>query len=94
MALTAAHCAKTLVVASATGNPTLLHVAKLLIPGLIEYIAKMAPLVHEGSIPEPHVAAVGEVWKAFSAFFASVPEPYRQLASPFIHWHLLTEGAI
>ena len=88
MALTAAHCAKTLVVASATGNPTLLHVTRLLIPGLIEYIAKMAPLVHEGSISEPHVAAVGEVWKAFSAFFASIPEHHRKSASPFVHWNL------
>jgi hypothetical protein len=48
----------------------------MLIPGLIEYIAKMAPLVNDGSISEPHAAAIGEVWKAFSAFFASVPEDH------------------
>jgi len=51
--------------------------AKTLLPGLIEYIAKMAPLVSDGSITEPHAAAIGEVWKAFSAFFAAVPEDHR-----------------
>ncbi|KAJ7500292.1 clathrin-coated vesicle protein [Mycena galericulata] len=77
MSLPAAHCSKTLIVASTSGNAVLQHCAKLLIPGLIEYIAKMAPLVSDGSITEPHAAAIGEVWKAFSAFFASVPEDHR-----------------
>ncbi|KAJ7472591.1 clathrin-coated vesicle protein [Mycena latifolia] len=74
MSLPAAHCAKTLIMASTSGNPMLQQCAKMLFPGLIEYIAKMAPLVSDGSITEPHAAAVGEVWKAFSAFFSSVPE--------------------
>jgi hypothetical protein len=78
MSLPAAHCAKTLIVASTTGNALLQQCAKMLIPGLIEYIAKMAPLVSDGSITEPHAAAVGEVWKAFSAFFASVSEPHSE----------------
>ncbi|KAF7337120.1 Clathrin-coated vesicle protein [Mycena venus] len=77
MSLPAAHCAKTLIVASTSGNAMLQQCAKMLIPGLIEYIAKMAPLVSDGSITEPHAAAIGEVWKAFSAFFASVSEAYR-----------------
>ncbi|KAJ6526020.1 clathrin-coated vesicle protein [Mycena capillaripes] len=77
MSLPAAHCAKTLIVASTTGNAVLQQCAKMLIPGLIEYIAKMAPLVSDGSITEPHAAAIGEVWKAFSAFFASVSDPHR-----------------
>ena len=59
----------------------LLHVTKLLIPGLVEYFAKMAPFVHEGLIPEAQVAALREVWKAFSVFFTSIPEPYRKSAS-------------
>lgn len=78
MSLTAAHCAKTLVMASAAGNAMLLHCARLLIPGLIEYVAKMAPLVNDASISEPQVTAVGEVWKAFSAFFSSVPDNHRK----------------
>ncbi|KAJ7157551.1 clathrin-coated vesicle protein [Mycena crocata] len=77
MSLPAAHCAKTLIVASTSGNAMLQQCAKMLIPGLIEYIAKMAPLVSDGSITEPHSAAIGEVWKAFSAFFISVPEDYK-----------------
>ncbi|GLB35175.1 putative clathrin-coated vesicle protein [Lyophyllum shimeji] len=77
LSLTAAHCAKTLIVASTAGNAMLHQCARLLIPGLVEYIAKMAPLVHDGSITDPQVAAVNEVWKAFSAFFASTPENHR-----------------
>ncbi|KAF7355790.1 Clathrin-coated vesicle protein [Mycena sanguinolenta] len=77
MSLPAAHCAKTLIVASTAGNALLQQCARMLIPGLIEYIAKMAPLVSDGSITEAHAAAIGEVWKAFSAFFASVSEAHR-----------------
>jgi hypothetical protein len=69
----------------------------MLIPGLIEYIAKMAPLVSDGSITEPHAAAIGEVWKAFSAFFASVSEAHREfhlsilclIANPILGTRLL-----
>lgn len=50
--------------------------ARLLIPSLIEYIAKMAPSVNDGSINEQHASAIGEVWKAFSAFFATVAEDH------------------
>ncbi|RDB24443.1 HEAT repeat-containing protein 5B [Hypsizygus marmoreus] len=77
MSLTAAHCAKTLIVASTGGNAMLLQCARLLIPGLIEYVAKVAPLVNDGTVSESQVTAIGEVWKAFSAFFASVPENHR-----------------
>ncbi|KAF7331836.1 Clathrin-coated vesicle protein [Mycena kentingensis (nom. inval.)] len=74
LSLPAVHCAKTLIVASTSDNPLLHHCTRLLIPGVVEYIAKMAPLVSDGSISEPHATAVGEVWKAFSALFASVPD--------------------
>jgi len=77
MSLPAAQCAKTLIVASTSGNGMLRQCAKLLLPGLIQYVAKIAPLVSDGSISEAHAAAIGEVWKAFSAFFASVPEGER-----------------
>jgi hypothetical protein len=79
MSLTAAHCAKTLILASTSGSDMLLQCARLLIPSLIEYVAKMAPLFADGSISETQVAAVGEVWKAFSALFALVPEHHREL---------------
>jgi hypothetical protein len=67
-----------LIVASASGNLILKRCTKLLIPGLIEYVAKLAPLVNDGTIAEVHVAAIGEVWKAFSAFFSSVQEQHRK----------------
>lgn len=67
-----------MIVASTSGNAILRHCSKLLIPGLIEYIAKLAPLVNDGSISESHSAAIGEVWKAFSAFFISIPEDQRK----------------
>lgn len=41
----------------------------------------MAPVVNDGTISEPQAAAVGEVWKAFSAFFASMPENQRMCLS-------------
>ncbi|KAG6887575.1 hypothetical protein C0992_011744, partial [Termitomyces sp. T32_za158] len=77
LSLTAAHCAKTLVVASSAGSPMLHHCVRLLIPGLVEYVAKMAPLVQDGTVTEGQITAIGEVWKAFSAFFSSTPEIHR-----------------
>lgn len=64
-------------IASTSGNPVLRQCARLLVPSLIEYIAKMAPLANDGSITESHATAIGEVWKAFSSFFASVAEEHR-----------------
>ncbi|PPQ91330.1 hypothetical protein CVT25_003770 [Psilocybe cyanescens] len=77
MSLTAAHCAKTLLLASSSGNGMLLQCARLLIPGLIEFIAKMAPLVHDGSLSEAQSAAINEVWKAFTTLFTSTAEENR-----------------
>ncbi|KAF8630604.1 hypothetical protein AX15_002831 [Amanita polypyramis BW_CC] len=78
--LTAAHCSKTLIAASSLGNPVLHECTKQLLPGLVEFVAKMAPLVNDGSISEARVAAISEVWKAFSAFFSSIPENQRTRA--------------
>ncbi|TFK38873.1 clathrin-coated vesicle protein [Crucibulum laeve] len=77
ISLTAAHCVRTLVVASTSGNALLRQCTRLLIPGLVEFIAKMSPLVHDGSVSDSQVAAIGEVWKAFSALFTSIPEDKR-----------------
>lgn len=51
---------------------------RLLIPGLIEFVAKMAPAVHDCSIIESHAAALGEVWRAFSALFSITLEEHRE----------------
>jgi hypothetical protein len=77
ISLTAAHCAKTLILASSSGSPSLRQCVRLLIPGLIEFVAKMAPAIHDGSIIESHAAAVGEVWRAFAALFAITLEEHR-----------------
>jgi len=78
ISLTAAHCAKTLILASSSGSPTLRQCVRLLIPGLIEFVAKMDPAaIHDGSIIESHAAAVGEVWRAFAALFAITLEEHR-----------------
>lgn len=45
--LTAAHCAKSLVISSSSGTPILRQYARLLILVLIELIAKMVPLIHD-----------------------------------------------
>jgi hypothetical protein len=79
IALTAAHCSKTLIAASSLGSPVLLECTRQVLPGLVEFIAKMAPLLNDGNISEARTAAVGEVWKAFSAFFSSIPENQRTL---------------
>ncbi|EKM52639.1 uncharacterized protein PHACADRAFT_186750 [Phanerochaete carnosa HHB-10118-sp] len=72
MALTAAHCAKTLVTTSVMGNPALQHCAGLLLPGMIECVARVAAL--EGEPTEVRVQIISEIWKAFSALFTSTSE--------------------
>lgn len=80
MSLTAAHCAKTLIVAAASGNQLLRQCPRLLMPGLIEFVGQSAGMVEGGTLPEARLAALNEVWKAFSLFFASVPEDLRELS--------------
>ncbi|KAF9499159.1 clathrin-coated vesicle protein [Pleurotus eryngii] len=93
VALTAVHCTRTLVAAatSQTGHPLLRHCCGLLLPGLIEYIAKIAPLISSGSVSDAHIVGIGEVWKAFSAIYASVPEEHRdRVLGVFLPTILLT----
>lgn len=77
MALTAAHCAKTLIAASSTGSTLLHQCAKLLIPGMVEYLAKVAALREDAATLQKHVLAAGEVVKAFGVLFTSVAEEIR-----------------
>jgi HEAT repeat-containing protein 5 len=75
--LTAAHCAKTLILASHSGGLVLRQCTKILIPSLVEYIINIAALAAEGTIKDFHVSAVAEIWKAFSALFNTITEPQR-----------------
>ncbi|KAI5895636.1 ARM repeat-containing protein [Schizophyllum commune H4-8] len=77
LSLTAAQCARTLIGAAASGNVLLRLCAKLLMPGLIEFVAKMAPAVNDRTISDLHSAAIAETWKAFNTFFTSVPDEHR-----------------
>ena len=67
--------------------------AKFLLPALIEYVAKMAPLIDDGSASEQHVTAIGEIWKAFAALFTSAPEDQRTFSRHLVphmySWALL-----
>jgi hypothetical protein len=57
--------------------------AKFLLPALIEFIAKMAPLMDDGTISEQQLTAIGEVWKTFAVLFASLPEDHqREFSTP------------
>lgn len=43
-------------------------------------------MVEGGTLPETRLAALNEVWKAFSLFFASVPEDFRELSELRSGW--------
>ncbi|EJD04810.1 clathrin-coated vesicle protein [Fomitiporia mediterranea MF3/22] len=77
VSLTAAHCTKTIVLAGTSGNVLLKHCMKLLLPGMIEYIAFVASLAVDGPAQETHVKGVDEILKAFSAFFSATPDEFR-----------------
>jgi len=55
-------------------------------PGLIEFVAQSAGMVEGGTLPDTRLAALNEVWRAFSLFFASVPEDLRELFGPRSDW--------
>jgi hypothetical protein len=74
------HCSKTLILASSSGSPTLRQCTRLLIPGLVEFTAKIAPSVQEGTVTEGQAAAISEVWKAFAALHTLTPENLRKFS--------------
>jgi HEAT repeat-containing protein 5 len=76
VSLTAAHCAKTLILASTSGNKITRQCPRLLIPGMIEFIAKNVS-IEDGKASEAQMTALGEVWKAISILFSSTPEGSR-----------------
>ncbi|KZT18252.1 clathrin-coated vesicle protein [Neolentinus lepideus HHB14362 ss-1] len=76
VALTAAQCAKTLVVSSGSASSLLRYCSRMLIPGMVDYLLMVAGL-SEGSVKDVHVKAASEVMKAFSAYLASAPSDLR-----------------
>ncbi|OSD03664.1 ARM repeat-containing protein [Trametes coccinea BRFM310] len=80
LSLTAAHCAKTLIMASTTGNPLLKQCTRHLLPGLVECLAKVAALSDDDKPSEHVLATVGEINKALSALFLALSEDIRPRA--------------
>ena len=78
MSVIAAHCAKTLTMASTSGNPVLQRTARLLLPGMIECVAKIAVISDDASY-ERRSQIIGEIWKAFAALYASASEELRKI---------------
>jgi hypothetical protein len=78
MAATAAHCAKTLITASASGSVMLRQCIRMLLPGMIEYVAKVAGMVADEVAVESHLPAVGEIIKAFGTLFTNIAEGLRE----------------
>ena len=76
--MTAAHCAKTLITASTSGSPVLQECTKLLLPGLAEYLIKVAASSDEAAPSEHTMAIIGEIYKAFSSLVVSLNEDLRE----------------
>lgn len=69
-------------IAATAGNAVLGHCVKLLIPGMIHYIANLASSLDEtaetGVQNAAQIQGIDEVLKAFVAFFNSVPDEHRE----------------
>jgi HEAT repeat-containing protein 5 len=78
MALTAAHCAKTLITASASGSVMLRQCIRMLLPGMVEYIATIGGMAADEAASQSHLPAVGEIIKAFGSLFNNIAEDMRQ----------------
>ncbi|KAF9228616.1 clathrin-coated vesicle protein [Gyrodon lividus] len=76
MAIVAVHCAKTITVA-ASGNDLLRNCVRLLLPAMVQFIARISPRLDDGSLSEQHSASIEEVWKTFSALLALATEEQR-----------------
>ena len=97
MALTAAHCAKTLITASASGSVMLRQCAKTLLPGMVEYVAKVAGMAGEEAALQSHLPAVGEIIKAFGTLFTTIPEDLREslcMSSGPVVLHVLAAAGV
>lgn len=77
MAIVAVHCAKTLAIA-ASGSELLRACIRLLLPALIQHIAKMVPRVDDGTVSEQQIISIDEVWKTFATLISLARDDQRQ----------------
>jgi hypothetical protein len=79
MAIVAVHCAKTLVIA-ASGSELLRACVRLLLPALIQHIAKLVPQVDDGTVSEQQIISIDEVWKTFATLISLARDDQRQFS--------------
>lgn len=76
MAIVAVHCAKTLTIA-ASGSELLRACVRLLLPALIQYVAKMVPRMDDGTVSEQQAISIDEVWKTFATLVSLAKDEQR-----------------
>jgi len=52
---------------------------RMLLPGMVEYVAKVAGMEADEAAVQSHLPAVGEIIKAFGTLFANIAEDLREL---------------
>ncbi|CAL1697978.1 unnamed protein product [Somion occarium] len=80
-AVTAAHCARTLILASLSGNPHLSCCGKLLLPGLTQSLIKLS--ANSDALSSQLVSVVYEAWRCFVALVNASSEHFRIQALAF-----------
>lgn len=78
VALTAANCARSILVASERGTPVLQYSAGQVLPGLVEYTVGFDTSVR--SAKDARVAVLTEVFKALEGFAGALPESHCEFA--------------
>jgi hypothetical protein len=50
----------------------------MLLPGMVEYVAKIAGMAADETAMQSHLPAVGEIIKAFGTLFSNIAEELRE----------------
>jgi hypothetical protein len=50
----------------------------MLLPGMVEYVAKVAGMAADEAALQSHLPAVGEIIKAFGTLFSNIAEDLRE----------------
>jgi len=50
----------------------------MLLPGVVEYVAKVAGMAADEAAVQSHLPAVGEIIRAFDTLFTSIAEDLRE----------------
>jgi hypothetical protein len=77
ISLTAAQCAKTVIVAALSGNPVLCQCSKILVPVLVEYILKVTTQKLHKNCDDTQYLVLDEIWKSFMAILGSITEMHK-----------------